>query len=257
MSLDKKLIGGRAAFDGIYFFADYGYVRCRENEQGYELLKYKYESPKADKYQKVPIVRSIIKLISIFRMFAGTLKQKYKVVLGVFSFFLIMSDIHVLMNPEFYASHSIVSPFALVVFLIILLFFRKKLIKLFQYHGAEHKAVNAVKNGEEINFENVEKQSRVSSRCGTTLITFYVPLVVAISYFSGVTTLIGVLVALVLSIELFLLAQSHKFFHFIFTPFLKMSKILQKYIITQEPTHIQVKAATKSIKALDDIWGND
>ena len=47
---------------------------------------------------------------------------------------------------------------------------------LFKYHGAEHKAVNAYENLklEEINLENVRKQSRFHKRCGGNFIVYFV-----------------------------------------------------------------------------------
>jgi uncharacterized protein YqhQ len=44
--------------------------------------------------------------------------------------------------------------------------------RVFQYHGAEHKVINAFENGEELTIENVKKQSRLHYRCGTSYILF-------------------------------------------------------------------------------------
>lgn len=42
--------------------------------------------------------------------------------------------------------------------------------RVFQYHGAEHKTINAYEAGEELNVENVRKYSKVHVRCGTSFI---------------------------------------------------------------------------------------
>lgn len=42
--------------------------------------------------------------------------------------------------------------------------------RLFQYHGAEHKVINAYENGLDLTVENVQKQSRLHYRCGSSFI---------------------------------------------------------------------------------------
>jgi uncharacterized protein YqhQ len=39
--------------------------------------------------------------------------------------------------------------------------------RVFGYHGAEHKAINALENGEPLDVEHVRRASRVHTRCGT------------------------------------------------------------------------------------------
>ena len=62
----------------------------------------------------------------------------------------------------------------LVIFLIyIFLISRTKDIKrTFMYHGAEHKCINCIEHGLELNVENVRKSSRQHKRCGTSFLFF-------------------------------------------------------------------------------------
>ena len=46
--------------------------------------------------------------------------------------------------------------------------------RVFQYHGAEHKVINAYEAGLPITIENVQKQSRLHYRCGSSFILFTV-----------------------------------------------------------------------------------
>src|SRR5690554_197748 len=46
--------------------------------------------------------------------------------------------------------------------------------RVFQYHGAEHKVINCYENGLELTVENVQKQSRLHYRCGSSFILFTV-----------------------------------------------------------------------------------
>ncbi|UOQ42548.1 DUF1385 domain-containing protein [Halobacillus salinarum] len=46
--------------------------------------------------------------------------------------------------------------------------------RVFQYHGAEHKVINAFENGAPLTVEGVQKQSRLHYRCGSSFILFTV-----------------------------------------------------------------------------------
>lgn len=49
------------------------------------------------------------------------------------------------------------------------------------YHGAEHKCINCVEHGLELNVENVMKSSREHKRCGTSFLLFV--MIVSIIFF--------------------------------------------------------------------------
>ena len=44
--------------------------------------------------------------------------------------------------------------------------------RVFMYHGAEHKCINCIEHGMELNVENVRKSSRQHRRCGTSFLLF-------------------------------------------------------------------------------------
>lgn len=55
----------------------------------------------------------------------------------------------------------------------ILLISRMEDIKrVFMYHGAEHKCINCIEHGLELNVENVRKSSKQHKRCGTSFLLF-------------------------------------------------------------------------------------
>ena len=74
--------------------------------------------------------------------------------------------------------------FRLVIFLCYILFtlLFKSLRETYQYHGAEHKAINCYEYGDELTVENVKKASRLHDRCGTTFI--FLVLIVSILIFA-------------------------------------------------------------------------
>lgn len=53
--------------------------------------------------------------------------------------------------------------------------------RVFMYHGAEHKCINCVEHGLELNVENVMKSSREHKRCGTSFLLFV--MIVSIIFF--------------------------------------------------------------------------
>ena len=61
-----------------------------------------------------------------------------------------------------------------VIFLLyIFIISRTKDIKrTFMYHGAEHKCINCIEHGLELNVENVRKSSKQHKRCGTSFLFF-------------------------------------------------------------------------------------
>ena len=57
--------------------------------------------------------------------------------------------------------------FVLYVFLISRM---NDIQRVFRYHGAEHKCINCIENGMELNVENVLKSSKHHKRCGTSFL---------------------------------------------------------------------------------------
>ena len=54
--------------------------------------------------------------------------------------------------------------------------------RVFMYHGAEHKCINCIEHGMELNVENVRKSSRQHKRCGTSFLF----VVIAVSIFLSI-----------------------------------------------------------------------
>lgn len=63
--------------------------------------------------------------------------------------------------------------------------------RVFEYHGAEHKTINAWEAGLPLTVANVKKQSRINCRCGTSFIMMSLILMVIVFTFIGNTTVLG------------------------------------------------------------------
>ncbi|MDN4607794.1 DUF1385 domain-containing protein [Sporosarcina highlanderae] len=63
---------------------------------------------------------------------------------------------------------------ALLLIYISLISMTPLIKRVFQYHGAEHKVINAYENGLPLTVENVQAQSRLHYRCGSSFLLFTV-----------------------------------------------------------------------------------
>ncbi len=63
---------------------------------------------------------------------------------------------------------------SIFVLYLVLISKMKDIQRTFMYHGAEHKCINCIEHGMELNLENVKKSSRLHKRCGTSFLLFVV-----------------------------------------------------------------------------------
>ena len=64
---------------------------------------------------------------------------------------------------------------------ILLISRMKEIQRTFMYHGAEHKCINCIEHGLELNVENVRKSSKEHKRCGTSFLL--IVMVVSVIFF--------------------------------------------------------------------------
>lgn len=71
---------------------------------------------------------------------------------------------------------------AIFVGYVVLISLMDDIKRVFMYHGAEHKCINCIEHGMELNVENVRKSSRQHKRCGTSFLLFV--MIVSIIFFA-------------------------------------------------------------------------
>lgn len=126
--------------------------------------------------------------------------------------------------------------------------------RLFAYHGAEHKAINALEAGAPLTVESVQKYGTANVRCGTSFL--FAVMVIAILIFSwvGRSTLIFMVITRLLLIPViagisyeitFLGARycHHKIVRVILTPGLLLQKLT-----TREPDTNQLEVGITALK---------
>ena len=59
---------------------------------------------------------------------------------------------------------------AIFILYIVLISLMKDIKRTYMYHGAEHKCINCIEDGKELNVANVRTSSRLHRRCGTSFL---------------------------------------------------------------------------------------
>lgn len=178
---------------------------------------------------------------------------------------LLVDGLALLFKTEFtvIARSSIEQLFKLSVFIVymILVSFMNDIKRVFQYHGAEHKAIFCFESGEELTVENVRKQSRFHPRCGTSfmILMIFVSLLVSIIIqliFPAVYNLKWVwvvvkilLVPLICGLGYELLKICGKYNN-LFTSIVAAPGLWMQRITTKEPDDGMIEVAIDSIKAV-------
>ncbi len=129
--------------------------------------------------------------------------------------------------------------------------------RVFMYHGAEHKCINCIENGLELNVENVLASSKHHKRCGTSFMFIVMFVSIIFFIFIRVTSpVLRVVIRLLLipviagvSYELIRLAGSreNKFVQMISFPGILMQKLT-----TKEPDADMVEVAIAAVEAVFD-----
>jgi uncharacterized protein YqhQ len=128
--------------------------------------------------------------------------------------------------------------------------------RVFQYHGAEHKVINAFENNEPLTVESVQKQSRLHYRCGSSFILFTV--IVGVFVYMAVPTeplwlrVINrlALIPVVLGISFEVLQLTNKLRDIPILRWFGYPGLWLQLLTTKEPTNDQVEVAIASFKEL-------
>jgi len=74
--------------------------------------------------------------------------------------------------------------------------------RVFQYHGAEHKVINAYEAGEELVPEKVQRFSLIHPRCGTAFLLWVMVIAIFVFAFVGRPSLVGLIASRILLLPL-------------------------------------------------------
>ena len=161
----------------------------------------------------------------------------------------------------------------ILIFLIYIIgiSFLEEVKTLFQYHGAEHKAIHCYEHNKKLTIENVKKFTTLHPRCGTSflLIVFIVSIFVfsllpsiIVYYFPDFLNLNNwirkftlfpiriLLIPFIAGISYEILKISDKYQKSILFGLISMPGLLLQKVTTKEPTNKQIEVAVFSLKKL-------
>ncbi len=147
--------------------------------------------------------------------------------------------------------------FLLVYLAVISLFGDFK--RIFQYHGAEHTAINAHEAGVELNVENARKYSRFHARCGTsfllivTLISIlFFSLMPRADYLTRFSYRI-VLIPVISAVSYELLKLSDRYKNSLIVRALVAPGLLLQRFTTRQPDDDMIEVAIKAVKEVESL----
>jgi uncharacterized protein YqhQ len=132
----------------------------------------------------------------------------------------------------------------------------KEIRRVFQYHGAEHKAINTLEARLSLTLENAKQQSRIHPRCGTSFVM--VVLILAIFVFS-LTGRPPIWLRIPLHIALLPLVAGVAYEVIKFAGRYKQSRLTRwllapglwsQHITTREPEEAQIEVALRALQAV-------
>lgn len=129
--------------------------------------------------------------------------------------------------------------------------------RVFMYHGAEHKCINCIEHGMELNVENVRKSSRLHKRCGTSFLLIVMLISIVFFMFIRVDSRIQQLVLRLLLIPV-IAGVSYEFIRLAgrydnwFVNALSQPGLWMQRLTTREPEDDMIEVGIASVEAVFD-----
>ncbi len=273
-------VGGQAVIEGVM-------MRYKDNLATAVLKKNKIIVKKEKikfKSSKIPFLRGIINLIETLYIGIKTLNYSAEMQLGkkekkssssMMIFSLIFALIFALFLFKFlplYLTRFIdkflnlnsiifnlldgvikISIFILYIYIISKM---PDIKRVFQYHGAEHKAVNCYESGLKLTIKNVKKFSTVHKRCGTTFILLVLTVSIIVYIFIPKTMPFSMNLLLRILLLPFIASISYELLRLnarydnIITKILVTPGLLLQKMTTKEPNDKQIQVAIKALNGV-------
>ena len=292
------MVGGQAVMEGVMMRVPGYYATSVRDKSGQIHTHRNAFQPLVERYnfQHFPIVRGFLHLVDSMKIGFKELEWSaniidppekpnkiqemlLSIVSVMFTISLFMGIPYLItelsLSAQNYFTHNqfnfnILAGFLrIIIFLLYLLILSqlKEIKTLFQYHGAEHKAVYNFESGEEINIQKAQQFSTKHPRCGTSFV--FILMIVTIFTYSIIDSAFVALLAIDLNMFLRILLHlfclpivsgiGYEVLKFlaknqnnIFCRFLTLPGLLLQHITTQEPDNSQVEV---SIIALNTAFG--
>jgi len=302
LSNETPVYGGQALLEGVMFTGqDHMVTAIRRNDNSIDYYHLKKEKkPIYQKLKKIPFVRGVVALIesagfgsrhldfassrydvapgeedeveeeevSKLQMWLGVaVVGILSFLFGKFVFTLVPMFLAEFLKPWFPGKTVQIlleTGFKLTLLLsyLYLISLAPIIKRVFQYHGAEHKVINCYESGLPLTVENVQKQSRLHYRCGSSFILFTV-IVGLFVYFLVPTDPLWVrlvsrilLIPVVIGISFEVLQATNKVRHIPVLRYLGYPGLWLQLLTTKEPKNDQVEVAIASFNKLHEVEKN-
>ncbi len=280
--------GGQAVMEGIMMRSKNHLVICVRQPNSKIISKTETLHSLSEKYKflKVPFLRGIL---ALFETLYSGIKGIYfsanaafsedeqeeeilssKEIAVVVAFSVILSILLFSVVPYFLTSLSfeggiifnIVEGGIRLGFLLAYLFIVSMIgdfKRIFQYHGAEHAAINAYEAGVELNVENARRFSRFHSRCGTSFLLivtvisiFFFSLITSPDYFVRLSYRI-LLIPVISAVSYEILRLSDKYKDSRIVKVLVAPGLLLQRFTTRPPDDQMLEVAIKAVKEVESL----
>ena len=278
--------GGQALIEGVMMRSRTHVVMCVRQPDNEILTQVEKIDSFSERYRilGLPFLRGIIALLETFYLGVKGIYFSANAVLEEEEKFTFKEFVIVLVMSLGLASFFFVVPFLLtslfnltgVVFNVVEAAIRLAIFlvylslvamwgefrRVLQYHGAEHKTINAYEAGVRLNVANVKRFSRLHPRCGTSFI--FIVLIVSILLFSVMPDL-GffarlayrvLLIPVIGAVSYELLKLSGKYKDSIVTRILAMPGLAFQRLATREPDDDMMEVAIKALQEVSKLSGS-
>ncbi len=275
--------GGQALLEGVMMRSRTHVVMCVRQPNN-EILTHKERIDSTSERYKIlglPFLRGIVALIETFYLgvkgivFSANaiLEEEEKLTYKEFAivialaltlasfFFVVPFLLTSLFNFAGLLFNVVEAAVRLTIFLlyITLIAMWGEFKRILQYHGAEHKTINAHEAGAALDVASVRDFSRLHPRCGTSFI--FIVVIVAILLFSFMPDL-GffarlayrlLLIPVIGAISYELLKLSGKYRHSMITRILTAPGVTFQRLTTREPSDDMIEVAIEALKEVSEV----
>ena len=278
--------GGQALIEGVMMRSRTHVVMCVRQPNNEILTQVEKIDSLSERYRilGLPFLRGIIALLETFYLGVKGLYFSANAVLEEEEKFTYKEFVIVLAMSLALASFFFIVPFLLtslfnltgVVFNLVEATIRLTIFLLYlslvamwgefkrilQYHGAEHKTINAYEAKAELKVANVKRFSRLHPRCGTSFI--FIVLIVSILLFSVMPdlgffarlTYRVLLIPVIGAISYELLKLSGRYKNSIITRILTLPGLAFQRLATREPDDAMMEVAIKALEEVSKLSGS-
>lgn len=278
-----RYMGGQAVMEGVMMRGARTWAVAVRTPEG-EIEVVTHDAPTwAERWAKVPILRGVMGLAESMslgfkalswsadrqipeeeRISSKAMGVTMAIALAFFTAIFILIPAFVnkgiadYFGVEGFAFHLLEGGIRVTIFLgyLVLIGMVKDIKRVYQYHGAEHKAIAAYENGVEVTAESAQRFNTDHVRCGTNFLLTVMAVTIVVYSFVGRPSLLWLIASRIvlipvvagLAYEVIRFAAGHMQWWWV-RALMKPGLLLQK-LTTREPTIDQVEVAVTSLRAV-------